>query len=163
MGGDHDRGGLLILGVGNSLLTDDGAGLHVLAALAAENLPEGAVLRDGGTIGLALLPEIEAVPAMIAIDACELHAPAGTVRVFEGTAMDRMLSGTKRTAHEVALADLLDAARLTGALPERRALVGIQPQETHWGLAPSPAVARGVTEATAIVLGLAHRWSTTDA
>lgn len=154
---------VLVLGVGNSLLTDDGAGLHVLNALAKSDLPAGMRLCDGGTIGLALLAEIERAGAVIAVDACQMNSPAGTVRVFEGAAMDSTLGGTKRSAHEVALADLMDAARLSGALPVRRAMVGIQPASIGWGLEPGPEVAAAIPEAARAVLALAEAWSHADA
>ena len=158
-----DRKPVVILGIGNSLLTDDGAGLHVLAALAAGGVPDGMVLVDGGTIGLVLLTEIEKAGALIAVDACQMGLPVGAVRVFEGSEMDATLGGTKRSAHEVALADLMDAARLSGSLPVQRALVGIQPGSTGWGLDPGPEVARAIPEAVAEVLRLAGSWSLTDA
>lgn len=158
-----EKKAILVLGVGNSLLTDDGAGLHVLAELQRLGLPAGMRLCDGGTIGLALLTEIEAASALIAVDACELKAAPGTLRVFEGIEMDAALGGSKRTAHEVALADLLDAARLSGALPLRRALVGVQPAFTGWGLLPGPEVAEAIPRAAAAVLALADAWRLADA
>lgn len=66
----------LVLGIGNSLLTDDGVGIHVIEAL----VPEASghlIIRDGGTIGLALLPEIEDADQLIAVDAMELGGMAG--------------------------------------------------------------------------------------
>lgn len=154
---------VLVLGIGNSLLTDDGAGLHVLAALARLEPPAGLRLCDGGTIGLALLAEIEGAGAVIAVDACQMGEAPGTVRVFEGTSMDAALGGTKRSAHEVALADLMDAARFSGCLPHRRALVGIQPAHVGWGLEPGPEVAAAIPEAARAVLALAESWSLADA
>ncbi|ARE38823.1 Hydrogenase maturation protease [Rhodovulum sp. P5] len=153
----------LVLGVGNSLLSDDGVGLHVLDAVRARDLPPDILLCDGGTIGLALLGEVAAAAALIAVDACNMGAAPGELRVFEGVAMDAMLRGTKRSAHEVALADLLDAARLTGALPAHRALVAIQPVSTEWGLEPTPEVAAAVPLAVDAVMHLHRTWSLTDA
>ncbi|HMT13974.1 MAG TPA: hydrogenase maturation protease [Aestuariivirga sp.] len=152
----------LVLGIGNSLLTDDGVGIHVIEAL----VPEASghlIIRDGGTIGLALLPEIEDADQLIAVDAMELGEAPGTVRVFTGADMDRALSGVKRSAHEVALADLLMAAALSDALPERRALIGIQPDCLTWGLEPTPAVAAAVPLAVEQVKALAGAWSTSSA
>ncbi len=152
----------LILGIGNILLTDDGIGVHVVHALQAMER-EGAMtysvhLRDGGTIGLALLAEIQDCDAMIALDAMELGAAPGTVRSFEGAAMDAQLGGNKRTAHEVALADLMMAAQLAGYAPVRRALIGIQPGSTLWGLTPTDAVSQAVPQACDIVVSLIGRW-----
>jgi hydrogenase maturation protease len=150
----------LVLGIGNTLLSDDGIGVHV--ALAVEAAAQGADLpvrvRDGGTIGLALLAEIEPGAALIAVDAMELHAPPGTLRVFQGAAMDAQLRGTKRSAHEVALADLMQAAAFSGIGPARRALVAIQPAVTTWGLTPTPAVAAALPAAVAAILALMKDW-----
>lgn len=150
----------VVLGIGNILLSDDGVGVHVTNALAsvedAAALP--LAIRDGGTIGLSLLAEIDPEAGLIAVDAMELHAPPGTLRVFEGPEMNRQLTGTKRSAHEVALADLVQAADLAGCGPRRRALVAIQPEVTTWGLSPTPAVAEAVPQAVTEILSLLRRW-----
>jgi len=153
---------VLVMGIGNSLLTDDGVGVHVsnaLAALAREGAIDQPVhIIDGGTIGLSLLSEINPESPLIAIDAMQLHAAPGTVRVFVGEDMDSQLRGTKRTAHEVALADLMQAAQLSGFGPERRALVAIQPDNTTWGLSPTPAVQAAIPIAVQSVLTLMEGW-----
>jgi hydrogenase maturation protease len=153
----------LVLGLGNILLSDDGIGIHVIEALGALER-DGAIghviaLRDGGTIGLALLSEIEEFGALVVIDAMELGAEPGTVRAFEGAEMDRQLCGKKRTAHEVALADLIMAAQLAGCAPERRALVAVQPASTDWGLAPTDAVRAAIPDACKAVLALIESWN----
>lgn len=150
----------LILGIGNTLLTDDGIGVHVALAVevAAGRAAQPVRVRDGGTIGLSLLAEIEPGAALIAVDAMELHAAPGTMRIFVGADMDRQLRGTKRSAHEVALADLMQAAAFSGIGPARRALVAIQPDITTWGLVPTPAVAAAVPGAVAAILALLEGW-----
>lgn len=153
----------LVLGIGNSLLSDDGVGIHVINALDARKAdgvaPSGFQTRDGGTIGLALLSELNRDTDLIVVDAMELGAAAGTVRTFLDGEMDRQLTGTKRSAHEVALADLMMAAELSGCAPRRRALVAVQPEITTWGLSPTPAVERAVGEACDAVLALIGDWS----
>ena len=153
----------LLLGIGNILLSDDGIGVHVIRALEAleQNGEIGHVvaLRDGGTIGLALLSEIEEFGALIVVDAMELGEVPGTVRAFQGADMDRQLGGKKRTAHEVALADLIMAAELAGCAPPRRALIAIQPGSTQWGLSPTGAVQAAISEACAMVKALLTEWN----
>lgn len=163
MRADRKEQSPLVLGIGNSLLSDDGVGIHVVSRLEAlrdadPDLPRFAA-RDGGTIGLALLSELEGRDDLIVVDAMELHAPAGTVRVFFDADMDRQLSGTKKSAHEVALADLIQAAELAGLAPKRRALVAVQPEVTTWGLVPTPAVDDAVPLACASVLDILKDWS----
>lgn len=153
-----DRGNearVLIMGIGNSLLQDDGVGVLVTERLRQRFESEtGVRCLDGGTLGLSLLPEIEDIPCLIVVDAAELGAPPGTIRVFRNAEMDRQLSGRKSTVHEVALADLLAAAEMSGRAPGERTLVAIQPASTEWGLEPTPAVGARVPEACALIEGL---------
>jgi len=155
-------GKILVLGLGNALLTDDGIGLHVIAALDRDNgrRSDGSVVvLDGGTLGLALLPEIEAATALIVVDAANFGGAPGDVRVFDADAMDVQLGVAKSSAHELALADLIGAARLSGSLPGRRALVGIAPSSVEWGLEPTPEVAASIPVACAKIEGIIERWA----
>lgn len=153
----------LILGLGNILLSDDGVGIHVVRALEAREqagqIGHVIALRDGGTIGLSLLTEIEEFGALIVIDAMEMGVEPGTVCAFEGAAMDAQLCGKKRTAHEVALADLIMAAQLAGCAPERRALVAVQPEKTSLGLEPTEAVQAAIAPACTAVEDLLAEWN----
>ncbi len=150
---------VLVLGLGNTLLSDDGVGVHVVEALrAARGFGDDVVLRDGGTLGLALLPELESAEALIVVDAAAFSAVPGEVRVFEGAAMDAQLAGKRHTVHEVNLVDLMGAAELSGVRPERRALVGIEPKSFEWGLAPTDVVAAAVPRACAAVGELIAGW-----
>jgi hydrogenase maturation protease len=109
-------------------------------------------------MGLTLLPAVEDADAVIVVDASELGAQPGTLRMFYGAAIDQQLSGKRRTVHEVALADLFSAAVLRGRCPARRALLAIQPACTEWGLEPTEAVADAIPEACAAIRALALRW-----
>ena len=106
----------------------------VVGRLAAESEgdPELRFL-DGGTLSFTLAVPIEECERLIVVDAAVLGEPPGSVRVFEGEAMDRQLSRHAKSVHEVSLADLMDMARLTGRLPQRRALIGIEPALVDWG------------------------------
>ena len=149
---------VLILGIGNSLLADEGAGIHVLRHLARRSLPDTVALVDGGTHSFSLLEWIETADALIAVDAADLGLEPGTVRVLRGTGLDAFLAAGGRSVHEVNLGDLLQLAELRGLLPRRRALVGIQPGRVGWGLETSEPIRRGVAEATAVVEGLLAEW-----
>ena len=153
----------LLLGIGNILLTDDGVGVHVIreldASKRADEIGRRIALRDGGTIGLALLSEFRGLDALIVIDAMGLGAAPGTVQVFQGPEIEAQLHGRKRTAHEVALADLMAAAQLTGCAPRRRALVGIQPSSTEWGLSTTEPVRAAIPQACNAVLSLLEDWN----
>lgn len=164
MAGGEQVKKVLVMGVGNTLMQDDGVGIHVIEALAAdpESHPSLQII-DGGTIGLALLPEIEDADAVIVVDASELNAEPGTIAVFRGREIDQQLSGKKRTVHEVALLDLFSAASIRGRLPRQRALVAIQPACTDWGTGSTPPVRAALAAACAAINGLARDWCTAEA
>lgn len=152
--------GTLILGIGNTLLTDEGVGIHVLKALPEQGgLPTDVTLMDGGTLSFTLAGPIEDCARLIAVDAAELKGPPGTIRVFEGAAMDtHVAQGGKRSVHEVSLADVLGMAALSGHLPRQRALVGIQPKYLDWGDGPTPEVEAVIPEACRTIADIIARW-----
>jgi hydrogenase maturation protease len=157
---EHVKNGTLVLGVGNTLLTDEGAGVRVVELLAAKN-PQAAGITwlDGGTLSFTLATDVEDAERLIVVDATELRAAPGTVQVFVDEDMDRMLGGHGRSIHEVGLMDLMNIARLTGRLPVRRALVGIQPAVVDWGSDPTPAVGVAIPEAARQVARLVKEWT----
>lgn len=149
----------VILGVGNTLLSDEGVGIHVLDALAQRGLPEGVDLIDGGTLSFTLAVSIEEADALIVVDAAQLKSLPGTLRVFEGEDMDRYLWGQKRSSvHEVGLTDLMTIAKLTERWPLRRALVAIQPEKLDWGDAPTAEVQLAIPEACRRIEALLEAW-----
>jgi hydrogenase maturation protease len=148
----------LVLGVGNTLLGDEGAGVHALAYLRQQPVSRLLELVDAGTASFTLLPIVAEHARLIVLDAAKLAAPPGTVRVFEGVAMDNLLNRPRRSVHEVGICDLLQLARLSGRLPERRALVGIQPAMIDWQDGPSPVVEAAFEEIAAAVWRLVANW-----
>lgn len=152
----------LVLGIGNTLLADEGVGVHVVGYLATHYPDQpGVSYLDGGTLSFTLAEAIAEHANLIVVDAARLGRPPGTVHCLEGDAMDSYLSGNRQSVHEVSLMDLFDIARLTERFPARRALVGIEPQELGWGDAPSAVVAPAVPLAAEMVLGLLSRWAQT--
>ena len=149
---------MAIVGIGNNLLTDDGAGIHALHELALENADEDLACIDGGTVGLALLDRLSNLDGLIALDAMILGKSPGSVTVLQGEDMDTHLRNQKGSVHEVGLSDLLDALRLRGELPEHRALIGIEPQNMDWGTEPTAPVAAAVPEAAALARQLVREW-----
>jgi hydrogenase maturation protease len=149
----------LVLGIGNSLLTDDGAGVHAALRLAEilGDDPDVTVL-DAGTLSFSLLHYVETATALIALDAARSGLQPGGISVHEGDAFERFVQRNGRSVHEVGLADLLDMARLAERLPARRVLIGIEPAEMDWGLEPSPAVAAVLPEVVELARGYVERW-----
>lgn len=150
----------LVLGIGNTLLADEGIGIHIIQHLEKfhGNQPE-TVYLDGGTLSFTLAGPIEDADQLIVVDAAELKSRPGTIRTFIDKEMDDFLGqNNKRSVHEVGLIDLLTIAHLTEKLPQKRALIGIQPEKIEWGDEPTPMVKSSIPEACARVLGLIQEW-----
>jgi len=151
---------MLVLGIGNTLLTDEGIGIHVLQALepALANWPD-VTLLDGGTLSFTLAGPIEDADALIVVDAANIKKQPGEWTLLKGEEMDAFLmSNRKSTVHEVGLTDLRAIAILAGHWPERRALLAIRPDVIDWGEQPTPAVAAAIPPACAAIKKLIREW-----
>ena len=109
-------GSILILGIGNYLMGDEGVGVHAIKALEQEPVPPGVSLLDGGTGGFHLLSYLQDYPTVLLIDATMDGGSPGTVRVLR----PRFASDFPRalSAHDIGLRDLIESAILTGKLPD---------------------------------------------
>lgn len=107
---------ILILGVGNVLMGDEGIGVHAVKALGEKNLPKEVELLDGGTGGFHLMSYFQEYENIIMIDATMDKKPAGTVSVIQpkfASDFPKALS-----AHDIGLKDLLEAVALLDKLPK---------------------------------------------
>jgi len=106
---------LLVLGIGNVLLGDEGIGVEVVRALQRGGLPPGVVGLDGGTGSFSLLGPLLEAGRVILVDATVDGRPTGSLRRLE----PRFSRDYPRTltAHDIGLKDLLDAFYLLGRTP----------------------------------------------
>mgnify|MGYP001817407531 FL=1 len=149
----------LILGIGNTLLADEGLGIHLLDYLI-EHYPDlpGVTYLDGGTLSFTLAPLIEDCNNLIVLDAAQLQRDPGSVVLLTGADMDEFVGHGKRSVHEVGLVDLMSIARIQDRLPVNRALLGIQPKQLGWGESPSDVVSQAIPDAANQVIDLLHQW-----
>ncbi len=115
MPGESVAPSILILGVGNVLMGDEGVGVHMIRFLEQEKLPDTVRLLDGGTGGFHLLSYLHDYSRIIMVDATMDGKPPGTVTVLTpkfASDFPRALS-----AHDIGLRDLVETAILTRSLP----------------------------------------------
>ncbi|MGC2165970.1 MAG: HyaD/HybD family hydrogenase maturation endopeptidase [Gallionella sp.] len=155
---------ILVLGIGNTLLIDEGVGIVAMRELEARyGQREDMEFLDGGTLSFTLAVPIAECAALLVIDAAELGSAPGTVRSFDGVAMDRFLGESRKSSvHEVALIDLMCISMLSGRWPQKRALIGIQPAVVAWGGELSPAVAAALSEVCAKAESIVARFVETS-
>ena len=142
-------GKLLVLGIGNVLMGDEGVGVHVVRHVEKEGVPDGVELLDGGTGSFLLLDPMQLARKVILIDATLDENPPGTVRRL----VPRFSTDYPRTlaAHDIGLKDLLDTFYLLGQKVDVVLFaVSIAPLQ-ELGLEMSPDLAARVPEIAAMV------------
>lgn len=148
---------ILVLGLGNTLMSDDGIGPRIIAALRDRCAPgRNLTLLDGGIDGLALLPRLQGVDRLVIIDALDLQGEAGTIQRLAGEELANLPGGM--TVHHLGLRDLLSAAELCGCLPGEVVVWGVRPAGLEAGDQLSQEAAAAIEPVLAGVLGDLRRW-----
>ncbi|UCD29278.1 MAG: HyaD/HybD family hydrogenase maturation endopeptidase [Planctomycetota bacterium] len=118
---------VLILGIGNILLRDEGIGVRVIQAMQKMELPEGVELYDGGTAGADLLDIICDRKKLIIIDAMDADCEPGSIlRLTPDDLKPQASAGI--SLHQIGLLDTLNMAKLLGSPPEEVIIIGIKPK-----------------------------------
>ncbi len=137
---EQSRGGvsapprkILILGVGNLLLKDDGFGVHLVNALKENDFPENVTLLEAGTVSHQLIPLLHEIDHLIVIDVVEAGDTPGSL--FRFTPDDMKFKTEQQVSlHQISLIDVLQMAELTGRKP-KTVIIGVQPKDTtSWSL-----------------------------
>ena len=125
---------ILVLGIGNVLLTDEGVGVRTLKELERRfSFPANVELLDGGTAGIDLLRHIRNRDCLIIIDAMKSGQVPGTIVRVAGEDVPAAFR-TRISPHQLGLSDLLAAAMLTDELPKNLVLFGVEPESIDIGL-----------------------------
>lgn len=149
---------ILVLGLGNTIMTDDGFGVTVVTTLASRYRFQGPVkLLDGGTLGLDLLPYLEDVEQLLIVDALDMRAHPGSICRIEGEEVPRAFA-SKLSVHQMGLQDLLAVAELQGHVPRELVVWGVQPQCIEMGTQLTATVAAAVEPVIAGVVGELRGW-----
>lgn len=152
----------VVIGLGNVILTDDGLGVHAIRRLRDRYAFRGDVeLIEGGTAGLLLLPHLADARHAILVDAIDTSAAPGTLTRLDGEDWMGVLS-LRMTPHEVALEDLLGAAQLSGAWPQRLVLLGLQPGSVALGTELTPPVESALDSLADAIAAEVLAWEAAD-
>jgi hydrogenase maturation protease len=134
---------VLVLGLGNILMSDEGVGVRIVEALdGTHDMPDGVEVLDGGTSGMDLLDMVADRDCLIVADAINADGPAGRVIRLQDEQI-KMLFETRFSPHQLGLSDLLAALRLVDRAPGRVIVVGVVPENLRLGMELSPSVIDG--------------------
>ncbi len=151
---------ILILGLGNLVMTDDALGCRTIEALEERyQFSDQVELLDGGTLGLDLLPRLEGLEKLLVIDALEMDAEAGTVFRLEGEEVPRAFAN-KLSVHQMGLQDMLAVAELQGNLPQTLVVWGAQAESIEMGMSMTEAVSAAMEK---VIAGVVQELSAWDA
>ncbi len=148
---------ILVLGIGNILLRDEGVGVHVVNEIEARvasgeaRLPEGVEIYDGGTFGIDLVDVIAGRRKVVCIDAVRADAPPATVLRFSGADLARK-EVPDVSLHQMGLLEVLAMARQLGGAPQEVVIFGIVPKDISAGLEMTPEVAAVVPRVVDLVM-----------
>lgn len=143
---DHTEGGdtispqkIVILGVGNVLLSDEGLGVHVANELINMDLPPGVSVVEGGTDGFSLLNVITEADRLIVVDAIRGGAEPGSVYRFDIDDVRNCPSGFKTSVHQIGILEVIDLSGLIGKTPFTT-VIGVEPKSLNMGMELSPEI-----------------------
>ncbi len=127
---------LLIIGIGNYLLKDEGVGIHFLRYFQKKyKLCQKVSLMEGGTLGLNFLPYLEGIPYLIVIDAANIKdAKPGDIKVFSKEDILNNRLPFKLSPHEVHFSEVLQLLEIKGKSPKDCVLIGIQIKDISVGM-----------------------------
>lgn len=149
---------VLIAGVGNLLLGDDGFGVEVARRLQGVRLPDGVTSRDFGIRGMHLTFELlDGVDVLLVADTLSRGGEPGTLYVFEPTLEDDGAALATGDAHGMDLPHVFASVRSMGGVLPRVLLVGCEPLSLEEGIGLSAPVERAVTPALALLRELSER------
>ena len=146
---------VLVAGVGNRLMGDDGFGPRVIDLLSSTPLPENVELRDIGTAGLTIATDLSDYDLVVFLDSMEMEGEPGRLSRSEVDVEDIEEDAgdlARVSLHEVGLEGLLKFSKAIGTLPPRVVLVGCKPKDVGPSLKLSDEVESAAHEAVDMVL-----------
>lgn len=143
----------MILGLGNPLMADDGAGIQVVDLLRQERLPAGVTVQDGGTAGVGLVPEMDGFQRVFFVDCALMDKSPGEWKRFtlqESNILDE--NASPLSLHNAGLPDALRLADALHILPKQVIIYGVQPACVEWDKAMSKEVRDAIPEMARAIL-----------
>lgn len=150
----------IVLGLGNILNHDDGAGVYALKELEKilpEETKKKIELVDGGVLGMDLLPYVEEASHLLILDAVDGGVEPGKVMDYRKDEIELFYNG-RISWHQLGFQEVLAVAKVRGKYPEKVHLIGVQPADTSVGVGLSPGLKNSVKEMASRALRILEAW-----
>lgn len=150
-----DAARVRVLGLGNVLMGDDGAGPWIVEELIARwTFPEGVAVADLGTPGLDLIPFLAGAETLVLVDTVKSDGPPGTLRLYRKDEILLHPPGPRVSPHDPGVKEALLTLELAGGAPSEVVLVGVVPGSVAKSVCLTPEVRDAVGKAAAEVVRL---------
>ncbi len=150
---------IVILGLGNTLLQDEGVGVFVANTLVETyNFTPKIEIIDGGTFGLDLLPYIENKEKVLIVDAVNFGKQPGYVEVLKNDEIMVQIN-TKMSVHHLGLSDIISATKLRDTEPEEMVMVGIQPKSLKTSIELTSEIKNKIDDIIKTILAQLSKWN----
>jgi len=148
----------VVLGIGNTILTDEAAGVRVVEALEqAYKVPANVLLIDGGTSGMEMIEDLSSLDFLIVVDVVKTGAAPGTVVKIAGKDIP-VFFRNKLSPHQIGLSDVLASLELLDTMPREIIVLGVEPISLELGMEMTATVAASIPQLVAMAAGeLAQR------
>ena len=134
----------VVLGIGNTILTDEAAGVRAALALEqAYKVPANVQVIDGGTSGMEMIEDLSNLDFLIVLDVVKTGAAPGTVVKIAGDEIP-VFFRQKLSPHQIALPDVLASLELLDTMPKEIIVLGIEPISLELGIEMTPTIAEKV-------------------
>lgn len=155
---DDYENSIVVLGVGNILLTDEGLGVHVVEDLKANyTFTPQISLIDGGTMGMELLTYMRGMKKILLIDAVNGGEAPGTIYEFPHRELEQYFTD-HISVHEVGMQDILRIRAIQENPLEDAIVIGVEPESLDVGFEPSAPVQKALPEVKERVLRVLREW-----
>lgn len=155
---DDYENSIVVLGVGNILLTDEGLGVHVVEDLKANyTFTPQISLIDGGTMGMELLTYMRGMKKILLIDAVNGGEVPGTIYEFPHRELEQYFTD-HISVHEVGMQDILRIRAIQENPLEDAIVIGVEPESLDVGFEPSAPVQKALPEVKERVLRVLREW-----
>jgi hydrogenase maturation protease len=142
---------IVILGVGNLLLSDEGVGVHVAHKLMEMDLPAGVEVIEGGTDGFRLMNVVTEADRLIVVDAVKGGSLPGSIYRFDIKDAPSSPDAYKTSVHQIGILEIVHLSELIGQTPETT-VIGVEPKSLEMGMALSPEVQEKIPKIIELIL-----------
>ena len=142
---------VVVLGLGNLLLKDEGIGIHIVKRLQKQDLPEDVEILDGGSASLDALNFAKGAAKLIIVDAICCGKDPGTIYRLKNKELYQTLDSKKLSLHQFSLLEALNIHKRMGSLPEEIVFIGIEPGSIDWGLEVTEVIKEKIPEIIRLV------------